>query len=106
MQEVQPEVAREAPADLHAAHAVADPVQARRKDADAELARQHGEDPTRDAALGRMPTQSTQWPAASYSPHVVMTLRTAWVSSSSSTRRPVTGCTPRLASVAAMRLTS
>ncbi len=53
-----------------------------------------------------MPTSTTHSPAASYMPQVVITLSTRSTYSRSSARSPVTGLTPPLARVAAIRLRS
>ena len=53
-----------------------------------------------------MPTSTTHSPAESYIPQVVITLSTRSTWSRSSTRSPVSGLTPPLARVAAIRLRS
>ncbi len=52
--------------------------------------------------LAGRPTSTTHSPAASYIPQVVITLSTRSTTSGSKTRSPVRGCTPPLASVAAI----
>ena len=103
MQQVQVEVLGDLAADLDPADAVAVRVERRREDGDAELPGQHREDAAGDAALGRHADVDTHSPAESYMPQVVITLSTRSTYSRSSARSPVTGLTPPLASVAAIR---
>ena len=107
VQEVQLQVVRQGPARLHPAHAVAVRVEARRVDGDADLAGQDRERCRRrrrswQAARPR----TTHLPAASYMPHVDITLRTRSTRAGSRTVSRVTGLTPLFAIVAAIRLRS
>ena len=101
-EDVYAELGGDLVADAQAADAVAVDVETGREDADAELARDDGEDPPLTPLLAGTPTSYAHWPAASYIPHVYTTLSRSRTRSRGSARSPVNGLTAPLASVAAM----
>ncbi len=78
------------------------PVQARRVRREPEAAGDRPDEHPETLLLAGMPISDIQSPAESYMPHVVMTLSAWRLEATESTRSPVIGWRPPVASVAAM----